>query len=308
MPRGRTLERNQTALERQEEAQARAAAAAYRQARREILDLLLTQWTGTRALTPRDAVELWRRLALLPQIDARLHELEQRLGVVLRDVVTNAGELAVEQILRELAELPPSFRPPVGAFAQIEEMMVEQFVPVAMQEITQIQRSTSMLLQREIQTGLLQGQSFPDLVRRLMAATPSGEGPAVWRNGELSAERMVRRTVITANNAAKQEAIRQTNRTAQVDSERVQKQAVASVGPRTTQTCLRVHGQIQPVDGLFELTGEPRFARRMAHPAFHWNCRTSVAMYHPFFERGGLTTANMRSSAAAELRRRDGGG
>jgi hypothetical protein len=287
-------------LESAEAAAARRVAAAYNQARREIITSLVDRWPG-QVLTPGQAEQTLRQLGILEQIDARMRQLEGELGVVLRDVVTSSSELAVEQIQREIDGLPPTFRPDAitRMFGQVDTRMVERFVPVALRDVQLGTRATSLTLQRELQVGLIQGQSFPSLVRRLMASTPTGEGPAVWANGQLSAERHVRRTVITANNASHQEAIRET---AEIVPE-VKKQAFAAIGKNTTDCCLRAHGQIQPVDSPFELTGTPRFADRMQYPAFHWSCRSTVAMYHPLFEQS-LSTDSLRQAARAEMTRR----
>lgn len=299
--RGAVIERNLTLMDTAETRAARAVASAYNQARRELTATLLERWTGTATMTPAQQADLLRRLSLLQTIDARLLDLERTVGLALRDAINSVSELAVEQIGRELALLPAYLRPNLTQFAMLDTATVETFIPVVTEEIRSITTATMAQLRRELQSGLIQGEGFPDLVRRLMSSTPSGTGPAVWRNGELSAERMVRRTVITANNAAKNAALSKINATQTI---KVQKQAVASVGPRTTKCCLRVHGQIRDVDKPFDLTAEPRFARQMMHPAFHWNCRTSEVMYHPAFEQGGLTTESMRASAQAELRRR----
>lgn len=300
--RGAVIERNQLLLEGAEERAARQVAAAYNQARRELLDFVIARWTGPDTLTPSRQLDLLRRLGLLQAIDGRLAVLEREVGIVLRDAITSCSELALEQVGRELALLPIELRPNLAQFMMIDNAMIEQFAPAALRDIAGVRQTTMLTLRRELQTGLLQGQGFKDLARRLMASTPTGEAPAVWRNGQLSADRLVRRSVITANNAAKNAALQKVNQEGTV---RVQKQAIASIGPRTTKTCLRVHGQIRDVDQPFDLIAEPRFARQMLHPAFHWNCRTSEAMYHPAFERGGLTTTSMRSSASAELARRE---
>lgn len=299
--RGPVLERNQLLLETAESRAAREVATAYNAARRELVESLITRWTGRSTLTPAQQLDLVRRLGLLQNIDSRLLQLESEVGVILRDLLSANTELAVEQISRELALLPSHLRPNVSQFTMLDTATIEQFVPVVTQELQGITQATTLQLRRELQNGLIQGEGFPDLVRRLMAQTPTGEGPAVWRNGQLSAERMVRRTVITANNAAKNAALMKVNA---AGGTQVQKQAIASIGPRTTKCCLRVHGQIRDVDKPFDLTAEPRFARQMMHPAFHWFCRTSEAMYHPIFEQGALTTASMRSSAMAEFNRR----
>jgi hypothetical protein len=296
------LERNQLLLESAEERAARQVALAYNAARRELVDVLITRWTGPGTLTPDAAVDLLRRLGLLQNIDARLLTLEQELGVILRDSVTSMSELALEQIGRELALLPPSLRPNLAAFTMIDTAMIEQVVPVVMEEVTGLTTLMRTQLRRELQNGLLQGESFPNLVRRLMAVTPSGEGPAVWANGQLSAERMTRRTVITANNMAKQRQLERVNAAGGV---RVQKQWVASIGSKTTDTCLRLHGQIRDVDQPFDVTGEPRFARQVMTAPAHWSCRSSIAMYVPAFEEGAMTTPDMRAAAIAEQNRRE---
>ena len=296
------LERNQLLLESAEARAARVVARAYNAARRELVDVLITRWTGPGTLTPRDAVDLLRRLALLQNIDARLMGLEREVGVILRAVVGNMSELAVEQIGRELALLPPSLRPDLAAFTMIDTAMVEQVVPVVMEEVTGLTTLLRTQLRRELQNGLIQGESFPDLVRRLMAATPTGEGPAVWANGQLSAERMTRRTVVSANNTAKQRQLEKVNAQGGV---KVQKQWVASIGSKTTATCLHLHGQIRDVDQPFDVTHEPRFARQvMAAPA-HWNCRSSVVMWHESFETGALPTSKLREDAKSEIARRE---
>lgn len=62
------------------------------------------------------------------------------------------------------------------------------------------------------------------------------------------------------------------------------KQAIAAIDQRTTDCCKRVHGQVQPFNKPFRLTGTPRFADRMQFPGFHYWCRTSVVLYLDEFE------------------------
>lgn len=80
-----------------------------------------------------------------------------------------------------------------------------------------------------------------------------------------------------------------------------QKQAIATIDENTTDCCLKVHGQIKPLDEPFHLTGTPRFADYLQNPPFHWNCRTSVALYHEAFEEFGIPTEEMVDAANAEL-------
>lgn len=300
--RNAELDRLLSGAERLENATARQVAEAYAQARRELIDRLLARWTGTTDLTPEQAAGLFQRLGLAQQIDQRLTELERQVGESLRGAINTQTEASIETMRRELALLPPTYRPgPTGdLFNRIPTRMIERFIPVVTADARLGTATLTATLTREYQVGLIQGESFDSLTRRVFAATTNGEtGASPWRNGMLSAERMTRRTVITAGNASHQEAI---GAVAQVVPE-VQKQAIAVIGPNTTDCCIRVHGQIQPVDQPFVLEGTPRFADRMMTPSFHWNCRSVVTMWHPVFEQTA-PTAKMVAAADAELARR----
>lgn len=85
------------------------------------------------------------------------------------------------------------------------------------------------------------------------------------------------------------------------------KQAIAAIDERTTDCCLRVHGQIQLLDAPFKLTGTPRFADEMKSPPFHLYCRTVQALYVEEFEVQGVTTDDMRDAARTELKAREDG-
>lgn len=52
------------------------------------------------------------------------------------------------------------------------------------------------------------------------------------------------------------------------------KVAEAELDDDTTECCINVNGQIQPLDQPFETDGAPAFASLQMHPPFHWNCRT----------------------------------
>lgn len=77
-------------------------------------------------------------------------------------------------------------------------------------------------------------------------------------------------------------------------------QAVAAIDERTTDCCLRVHGQVQRLERPFELRGTPRYADKLAHPPFHWYCRTAEALLHED-QVGDRLTREMVDAALAEL-------
>jgi hypothetical protein len=85
-----------------------------------------------------------------------------------------------------------------------------------------------------------------------------------------------------------------------------QKQAVAALDHRTTETCLLCHAQIKPFNTPFELRGRPRYADYMQFPAFHPWCRTSVVLYDARWEDG--ITRSMVDSANTILAERAAGG
>lgn len=77
-------------------------------------------------------------------------------------------------------------------------------------------------------------------------------------------------------------------------------QAIAAIDERTTDCCLRVHGQVVAIDGEFVLTGTPRYADRMKNPGFHHWCRTSTALVRLDMAEDDLTRI-LRAAADAEL-------
>jgi|JI8StandDraft_1071087.scaffolds.fasta_scaffold12603_2 hypothetical protein len=79
-----------------------------------------------------------------------------------------------------------------------------------------------------------------------------------------------------------------------------EKQAIAAIDMRTTNCCLKVHGQVQPFNKPFELKGSPRFADTMDWPGFHYYCRTSAVLYVAEFDDG--ITAKLIADAKKYLK------
>ena len=82
-----------------------------------------------------------------------------------------------------------------------------------------------------------------------------------------------------------------------------QRQAVAAIDERTTDCCLRVHGQVVELRQPFHTPGTPHFAERQQDPPFHWNCRTTVCLVAREFADDALSM-QMRDAAQAELQAR----
>lgn len=89
----------------------------------------------------------------------------------------------------------------------------------------------------------------------------------------------------------------------QIENNVFYKQAVAAIDGNTTECCLIVHGQFQPINAFFTLVGSPRFADLIENPPFHWNCRTATALVHASERFDGLTQ-EMIDAGARELEAR----
>lgn len=85
------------------------------------------------------------------------------------------------------------------------------------------------------------------------------------------------------------------------------RQAVAALDERTTECCLRVHGQTVAMDEPFHLNGTPRFADTVMAPPFHWYCRSAVALV-PVELADDALSREMRAAAADEAAARAASG
>lgn len=244
--------------------------------------------------TPGQVRSLANDGRLIQAIDARLKELQTGFTATLRRAISEITRRAMLDAQSEVILLAKALGVPLGSFGidSMLEVIAKAVIDQIPGEIDNLRR----LLTAELRQGLIAGESFPDLSRRLFQSVPVDGKASVFKRGMNSAELMVRRLVIEANSNSKLISL---ERGAELVPG-LQKQAVAHLGSTTTDTCIKVHGQIQNVDEPFELTGEPRFARKMMASPFHWRCRTSVVAYHPDFEKtSSLTTAQMWQDAQA---------
>lgn len=85
------------------------------------------------------------------------------------------------------------------------------------------------------------------------------------------------------------------------DTNRAKKLVVAAIDRRTTDCCLRAHGQVQAFNKPFVLTGTPRYADKLDWTPFHNYCRTSVALYYDEYDNG--VTDSMREKAQMAIER-----
>jgi len=83
------------------------------------------------------------------------------------------------------------------------------------------------------------------------------------------------------------------------------KQAIAAIDDRTTECCLRVHGQVVPENKKFHTTGTPAFSDYQDWSPFHWNCRTSIGLVPMDEADDDLTEMLLAQSAGEQENRRD---
>lgn len=274
----------------------------YEAARVELRDEMASRRQELARVAGRDADReralseaLARDVALFNQIGDRLDVLRTRVETLAREAAgqgLDAGTaLAREELEQVRRGLDLGFRFDLVNFDTVEIGLEE-----ALRALVAEQEALGQTLLSGLRLGLLQGESFEQLLERLL-----GMDGSVWARGPVSALLGARRGVIAAENGARDLLYRSY-------AERIPglgKQAIAVVSAETTDCCLRVHGQIQRLDQPYQLTGTPKFADALMTPPFHWNCRTSSVAYHADFEVGSaLPTPRMQELARQELARR----
>lgn len=282
---------------------AREISRAYEAARNEILGMVEERRRYLQRRYPQSVEReltmlLARDEAMLQQVDARSYALrswllsttEETWGDVMRRGAAFAGDEV--GVAEDFTGIRLGF-----SFALVDFTSVEVGLAEALRLLEQSQVATAAALRTGLRMGLLQGESFDDLTRRVL-----GQDASVFNRGYTSAMLGVRRNTIHANNAGRDLVYRDWG--SRIPG--MMKQAIAAIDERTTDCCLRVHGQIKRLNEDYELAGEPRFADRMAYPPFHWNCRSSSVAYMAEWEEGSrVTTSMMRDAAQAELTARE---
>lgn len=217
-----------------------------------------------------------------PRIGEVTRALRRDLDTIARDVVGQSSSRGQDSATRQLAaysEADVNFSPlaEVPDLAQIQAAAMEPTIA----QLRQIERAAALgqtdliLGDDDTNLGLLTPTQTQNNFER-WSVTSLALGFSAWLFGR-------------DNRGAKDSPF--------------DKQAIAAIDERTTQTCIRVHGQIQDFNKPFILTGQPRFARKMQAPPFHFHCRTTSALYQDEFDIG--LTDRMRDAARNEARRRD---
>jgi len=289
-----SIDKAQAALLRREKILAKQIMRAYHRARHDLVDALMQAFSQLPNEPSASQIRtIANNLSLIRAIEARLRDLEREFSSVLTTGLTEASQAAFAQAAAEIALLVQELGVEVFAFSV--DSLLELTIQPAIDQVPDIVAALRANLLSTIRERLAAGDRFSDIAQAVLAVNES-----VFSNGVTSAELMVRRSIIQANNNSKMLYYEQSG------IPKLQKQVIAKVSAKTTKTCLRVHGQIKDLDEPFTITGKPSFGRKQMHPPFHWNCRTTVAPYLPQFENdSNLTTRDMRDAARQELRDRE---
>lgn len=224
-----------------------------------------------------DKIKLLQSAILQPLDETALWYMNQQLGL-LRAV----GEKRLPNIQQ------------LNLSTYSKRMDAYELLKVPPAWITTMKKNMELNLTR----GMISKVDTTSLVERLFAVNVLDGRASVARLAGVAAETEVKSNIWTASILSMFALYDETkNQTGTIYS----KQAIAAIDSKTTDCCLQVHGQIQPLDKPFHLTGTPRFADYVDSPPFHWNCRTAEALYTESMEEKGTTTSQMKDAADAEL-------
>lgn len=296
-----------------DDATATRLAVMYDAARRELMASLMDWYQKMgRPNTPDELRVVAGQVARIKEIETRIRQLSTDIADYLKDQIPAAMEIGLSNAERDVELMSRVLHTSVkreALFAGIDPQLAT-IVESVIARIPGIVEPLAGQITFELQYSLTQGDSFDQIVQRLLGKDLGPQGVSFFQRGATSMQLFSRRAVIDANNASRQLVYER----AAEKIGKLQKQAVAAIDERTTECCLRVHGQIADLDKPYKLTGTPRFQDEMMFPAFHWNCRTSSVAYHPAFDEAAqgtaASTAAMRAEAAKALKeqRADGAG
>lgn len=215
---------------------------------------------------------------LIPRaIDEVLVGLRRDIAKVVFDILSAANVLGQNQAKAELAanEIASGYirsldisAPQDAWLAALNDQIIKS------QAILKMDGDLSLLIGNDLRGGILQ------------------PGPIV-REGS----RWIQSTIMAAWTLNIEQPIKQSKI-------KFMREAIAAIDERTTDCCLRVHGQVVGLEEDFSLIGTPRFANKLHDPPFHWYCRTSQTLVRAEDANDELSQ-QMRKAAKAEIRARE---
>lgn len=242
----------------------------------------------------RDGQQVWR--SVRPQLLEAIVDGKRTpafLPVVIGQLLASSGQQITAQLADRAATVGEAVARLVEAQTGQAPSGVSQDVPI---NVTAWQAATLGQMLAELSRLQASDADIAEIQTRLVTGDDSRS--SLWDNAANSLQLSIELALWAIANGL----LARIGRTVeQRDGRAYQKQAIAAIDERTTDCCLRVHGQVQPLDTPFHLNGTPRFADRVMNPPFHWRCRTASTLYLPEMEARGIPTSEMRDAARDEL-------
>lgn len=245
------------------------------------------------------------RLSNLYDIRSEISALERQISSISRAYIPQVDELVLWYMNQQLGNLR---RVGETGLPNIQQLNLSTY-----SERLQIYENTLVStpawinnLAKNMETNItrlaIADAEIETAIDRLLSVSIADGRASIWR---LSGAAAITETAETTWTAAILAASGLFKATQTITRTEYMKQAIAAIDAVTTDCCLRVHGQTQPLDKPFELIGTPRFADRIDNPPFHWSCRTATSLYTVQMENKGITTPQMKEAAEAELKARE---
>jgi len=245
------------------------------------------------------------KLSLLPIVRREVGHLESQVTTIGRQQSAKVDEVALWYLNQQLGNLRRINEPHLPNIQQLNLATYaerQQIYQSTLQASPAWIASLESALELNITRLAVNGADVTAAIDRLLALNiADGRASAFRLSGAAAQTQTGTATWIASALAASAlfKAVKVITRT------EYEKQAIAVIDANTTDCCLRVHGQTQPLDKPFILEGTPRFADKLDSPPFHWNCRTATSLYTVRMEEKGVTTAEMTDAAMAEMEARE---
>lgn len=244
------------------------------------------------------------KIAIFQDIQREIYALEQRVTTSSRENAALLDELIIwyanQQlgILRKAGEtgLPTVQQVNLGTYS-VRQEIYQGTIMGTPAWIGDMARS----LETNITRLAVTGDDIQSAVNRLLSVSIQDGRASIYRLSGAAAATETQTVTWTAAAGATVAIYKHIGSIAQKEYFH---QAIAAIDQNTTDCCLQVHGQIQPLDKPFILYGTPRFADKLDSPPFHWNCRTATSLYTQRMESIGISTDEMKAAAAAEQQAR----
>lgn len=244
------------------------------------------------------------KMSIIQDIRRELYALEQQVTTAGRQNSAQVDEILVWHMNQQLGNLRKAGETGLPTVQQVNldtysqrQQLYQSTMQASPAWVSDLARSMELNISRLSITG-----ADPQAAISRLLSTGIVDGRAsIFRVSEAAAITETRTTTWTAASALMAAMYMHTSHVTKVEYSH---QAIAAIDQNTTNCCLLVHGQIQPLDKPFILYGTPRFADKMDNSPFHWNCRTAISLYTQRMEAVGITTQEMRDAAEAEAKAR----